>query len=190
MGIWKRSWIGAALLGILAADTSLASAPLGTLLIQRSDLKSGYRQTVAGYTQAPWTQNGSPLSPSALSRHGFVTAYRAQFNDPGPHPQPMVSVSQLAESALMFRSVAGARWEYQREITGTYVEAKRISMPRVGDESSWFSSFLPQPPPYEIALMFRQGRYVVRIALDKGAYSRSAALDLARLADRRIIRNG
>jgi hypothetical protein len=29
-----------------------------------------------------------------------------------------------------------------------------------------------------------------RIALDKGAYSRNTVLDLARLADRRIIRNG
>jgi hypothetical protein len=174
----------------LLVGSATASAPLASLLVRPTDLKYGYRQVFTQYTRSPWAQNGNPIDRRGLTSHHFVMAYRAQFDDSGTHPQPTVTVSRILQGGDRFRDAAGARWGYRQEVAGTYVQAKRLSMPHVGDESVWFSAFLPEPPPYEITVIFRRGAYVVRIAVDKGAYSRSAVLDLARLVDSRIMQNG
>lgn len=178
------------LLFLCAAGSAGAASPLGGLVIQRSDLRAGYKLTVARYTRAPLLQNGNPIDRAALARHGFLIAYQAQFDDSGPRPQPMLSSARLAEYALHYRDSAGARWGFQQTLRGLFEEARPLRMATVGDQSAWFTSFLPEPPPYEVVVYFRRGSYLVWIALDDRSYRRGALLQLAQLVDRRIVTRG
>lgn len=173
-------------IGILSSPAA-ASAPLATLLIHRSDLRSGYTRNLApGYTRVLNDANWNPTNRQ-LALHGYLGSYEGQFDVLGAS---RIALARVQEEGDRYRSPTGAHWGYLGTVNHSYPQVHHITLPRVGDESITFHLVLPQPPGHETLIVFRQGNYMVWIA-GAGTADRSAAvLVMARLIDQRIRTQG
>lgn len=182
----------AALLAVASTTIAQAAAPLPTLLVQRSDLKTSYSKPLgAGYLSGPRIPNGRVVPAKELRAHGYVRSYAVEFQDMGAHPQPQMVHSIVQESIDKYRSSDGAKWGLAQVIIGRFPQATGVSFTRVGSESKAYSLVLPEPPGRALQVFFRRGRYVVNLFF--GAVRgplQPALLAMARLIDKRIVTRG
>lgn len=168
--------------------SAFRSAPLSTVTIHLSDLRSGY--TVQQQRNLSRAERAGALGVRAgqLRMHGWLAAYDAYYRRGSP---------EVESVADRYTSPAGAHWGYlaylhsfdSLGLYGNHPYSRQLSLPGVGNESVAYG-----PAPTNVGgwsgILFRRGKDVFNVAVANTGHDAYSALALAYVVDRRIRAHG
>jgi hypothetical protein len=183
---------------LLAVSPVLASPAPGpaqprAVVLHLKDLPSSLRATTEKgvAVQDSDAAVGNHVSTAQMNRHGYVAGYANIIGN-----KDKSHLLALEDHVVLFRSAAGARWQYQKFLTLFAIAAhqQKLNTSGIGDQSAGYFSSSSVGGLYTVTLgqvYFRRGPYAVRINIqDYGPIHASDLVQLARLQDARIERSG
>ena len=168
----------------LATPASAASVDTRLLVLQKSDVPTGFRldRHASGYRTNAVLARGNPQTQSLLAKSGRVAGYSAQYEK---------GTAAILSAAHLFRGSAGAHVflaaqnAEQRALNAERIKrrvpAYRHEAPALGDEASLYRS---SQAPKVTLILWRSGRAVA--TLTTWGLGRDRTVALARAQQRRI----
>jgi hypothetical protein len=99
--------------------------------IKLSDLPKGFKQSVSAFISNAGMSGLTHLPTTEFDNRGRITGYQAIFVRKATH-----GYFSLVSDVYVYKSVAGARWDYARGVRHDLAAGKRVSSPVVGAEST------------------------------------------------------
>jgi hypothetical protein len=173
-----RSLIPATLALLLSQQAAQAFTPLHMLAIRITDLRAGYLRTQAlgetGYQTRKFVAYQENLSVQQLASHGWTNGYGVQYQR---------GSSQIDNEIEQLTGQSGSHWMFSVMTGNTFCGGncyRVIAFPRVGNESKAGES------SGFTRIIFRQGDYVIDIAVRGTTANRANLLVLSRMVAQRI----
>lgn len=165
---------------IFLPSSARAFAPLHTIAIGITDLRSGYAHfdflDCNGYASAKALEYEYNLSSSELQHYGWENSYETCYS---------MGEAQVTNQVHQFYGKGGAHW-FLQVMTGNHLCGgcgyQATWKPRIGQESVGYTG------SGLVGVFFRQGRYTVEVSTP--STKRQSLIALARLVNQRIKTTG
>jgi hypothetical protein len=129
--------VAAACLSLLAGTLGAAAHPTTAIapknvVLRLADLPAGFKVSKAnGVTNSDMAIK-TRLKKKAFDSHGRITGFEENFD----HATARSGAITVSSNAYVYRTSAGAHWDYTQALKADLKAAKRTTAPRVGDEST------------------------------------------------------